>query len=133
MAKTQNARTAAAAKQAPAKTASKAPATPVDALAQVAATLAPAAAPAAPTTPPVAAPAAPATVALRGGLAIAAVKLTGKNYRVGAKHNQEWWAQCQQAVTAGGGTASVKALVEAGVPAIFVGYVVRRGYMAAAE
>jgi hypothetical protein len=78
---------------------------------------------------PAPAPAAP-VVAVRGGLAIAAVRLTGKVYRVGATHNAGWWAQCTQAVAAGGGTASVQALVQAGVPAIFVGYVVRRGYMA---
>jgi hypothetical protein len=87
--------------------------------------------PAAPAAP-VAAPAAPApaVVPLRGGLAIASVKLTGKAYRVGAPHNQAWWQQCQSAVAAGNGQASVAALVQAGVPAIFVGYVVRRGYMA---
>jgi type IV secretory pathway protease TraF len=80
---------------------------------------------------PQAAPAAAApTVAIRGGLAIAAVRLTGKRYNVTAGHNVGWWQQCQQA--AGGGTASVAALVQAGVPAIFVGYVVRRGYMVAA-
>lgn len=77
------------------------------------------------------APAAP-VVAVRGGLAIATVRLTGKVYRVGAAHNAAWWQQCTQAVAAGGGTASVAALVQAGVPAIFVGYVVRRGYMAGA-
>jgi hypothetical protein len=80
-------------------------------------------APQAPATPP-------AVVAVRGGLAIAAVRLTGKVYRVGATHNAGWWNQCTQAVAAGGGSASVADLVKAGVPAIFVGYVVRRGYMA---
>lgn len=81
---------------------------------------------------PVAAPAKPVTVALRGGLAIASVKLTAKAYRVGAAHNAAWWLQCTSAIAAGGGQASVAALVQAGVPAIFVGYVVRRGYMVAA-
>jgi hypothetical protein len=79
-----------------------------------------------------AAPAAPATVALRGGLAIAQVKLTGKQYRVGAAHNQGWWQLVQAGVQAGNGTAAVASLVKAGVPATFVGYVVRRGYAAAA-
>lgn len=88
----------------------------------------------APVAPPVvaAAPAPVQTVALRGGLAIAKVKLTGKVYRVGAAHNQAWWKQVTDGVTAGKGEASVSELVKAGVPAIFVGYVVRRGYLASA-
>jgi hypothetical protein len=91
-----------------------------------------AAAPATPPAPVAAAPAAPATVALRGGLAISTVKLTGKQYRVGAEHNQKWWALVAAGVQAGQGTAAVADLVKAGVPATFVGYVVRRGYAAAA-
>lgn len=83
---------------------------------------------AAPVAPTVAAP----TVALRGGLAIQAVKLTGKAYRVGAAHNQAWWAAVQQVVAAGGGKATVQALLDAKVPAIFVGYTVRRGYLQSA-
>lgn len=97
-------------------------ATPATALASMAATLAAVA------QPPVQAP----VVAVRGGLAIASVKLTGKPYRVGCTHNANWWQQCTQAVAQGNGQASVQALVQAGVPAIFVGYVVRRGYMAPA-
>lgn len=75
----------------------------------------------------------PAVVPVRGGLAIAQVKLTGKAYRVGAAHNAAWWKQCVDACTNEQGVTSVAALVAAGVPAIFVGYVVRRGYMAPAE
>ncbi len=93
-------------------------ATPATAMAAMAATLANPTAPKAP------------TVAVRGGLAIQAVRLTGVVYRVGCTHNATWWQQCQQAVQAGNGSATVQALVAAGVPAIFVGYVVRRGYMA---
>lgn len=82
--------------------------------------------------PAPAAPAKPVTVALRGGAAISTVKLTGKAYRVGAAHNKAWWDQCTAAVAAGNGTAAVADMIKAGVPAIFVGYVVRRGYMVAA-
>lgn len=83
-------------------------------------------APATPATLP------PVTVALRGGLAIAAVCATGKVYRVTAPHNVAWWDQVKAAMLAGGGTAQVQALVAAGVPAIMVGYLVRRGYLKAA-
>lgn len=77
---------------------------------------------------PVPAPApAPAAVALRGGLAVVAVAL-GKPYRVQAGHNLQWLTQVQAACAAGGGSASVQALLAAGVPAPFVGYMVRRGY-----
>lgn len=71
------------------------------------------------------------TVAVRGGLAIANVVLTGKPYRVAAQHNMAWWATVQATAQAAGGTAGVAALVAAGVPAPFVGYVVRRGYLQA--
>lgn len=81
---------------------------------------------------PVAPPAAPVVVPVRGGLAIASVKLTGKQYRVAAQQNQGWWTQVQAGVAAGKGTAAVADLVKAGVPAPFVGYVVRRGYLVAA-
>lgn len=89
-------------------------ATPATAMASMAATLA---------NPASKAP----VVAVRGGLAIQAVKLTGVQYRVGCSHNATWWQQCQ--ALAAGGSATVQALVQAGVPAAFVGYVVRRGYM----
>lgn len=87
---------------------------------------------AAPVQAPAPAAAAP-VVPVRGGLAIASVKLTGKVYRVGASHNAGWWQQVQHTVAAGNGTASVAALVAAGVPATFVGYTVRRGYLADAK
>ena len=92
--------------------------------AQLTAFWTPAPAPVAPVPAP--APAA-AAVALRGGLAVVAVAL-GKPYRVQAGHNLQWLTQVQQAVAAGGGSASVQALLAAGVPAPFVGYMVRRGY-----
>lgn len=109
---------------APAQATTPVQVTPATALASMAATLANVAQPQ-PSPAPV--------VALRGGLAIANVALTGKPYRVGCAHNTAWWQQCQQAVQAGGGTASVAALVQAGVPGIFVGYVVRRGYLQPAQ
>ena len=79
---------------------------------------------------PVLAP--PASVALRGRLPFTAIALANKPYRVGASHNAGWWQQCTQAIAAGQGQATVATLVQAGVPAIFVGYVVRRGYAVAA-
>lgn len=88
-------------------------------------------------TPATPAPAAPApaapVVALRGGLAVAAVRLTGKAYRTAAAHNRDWYAAVTGAVTAGGGTATVAALLEAKVPSHFVGYCIRRGYLATVE
>lgn len=96
------------------------------ALAAMAAQLqAPAPAPVAPAPAPVQA------VALRGGLAIVAVRATTALYRTSAPHNVAWWALVQQQLAAGGGVATVPALLAAGVPAPFVGYVVRRGYLAA--
>lgn len=69
---------------------------------------------------------APATVALRGGPAVATVRLTGKPYRSAAKHNTDWWAL----ITAAKG-GPVQELVKAGVPTHFIGYTMRRGYLAA--
>lgn len=87
-----------------------------------------------PTTPTPAAAPAP-TVALRGGAAVAKVVLTAKPYRTAAPHNQQWWKAITTA--AAGGPANVAALVVSqsnpqGVPAHFIGYCLRRGYLAAA-
>lgn len=80
-----------------------------------------------PAAPAQAAPAPqPATVALRGGPAVATVRLTGKPYRSAAKHNTDWWAL----ITAAKG-GPVQELVKAGVPTHFIGYTMRRGYLAA--
>lgn len=80
-----------------------------------------------------AAPAAPATVALRGGPAVQRVALTGKPYRSAAKHNTDWWttvvAACQQGDETGRDDVPVAALLEAKVPAHFIGYTMRRGYL----
>lgn len=97
-------------------------------------TITPVAAPA-PTVAPVAAPT--PVVALRGGLEVAAVAATGKPYRTAAAHNAAWWAAIGAALATGNGTAGVAALCAQapagpGVPAHFVGYCVRRGYLAAA-
>jgi hypothetical protein len=70
---------------------------------------------------------APVAVALRGGLAVVAVA-PGKPYRVQAGHNLTWLQQVQALWASGGQVAPVQALVAAGVPAPFVGYMVRRGY-----
>lgn len=69
---------------------------------------------------------APATVALRGGPAVATVRLTGKPYRSAAKHNTDWWTT----ITAAKG-GPVQELIKAGVPSHFIGYIMRRGYLAA--
>lgn len=100
------------------------PAKPASALGNMVTALA---TPAAPATP-----AKPVTVALRGGLAVAAVKLGGKAYRVACPHNAGWWQVVGATLATGQGTASVQALTGAGVPAPFVGYCVRKGYLAAA-
>ena len=71
----------------------------------------------------------PVTVALRGGPAVQMVQLTGKPYRTAAAHNQAWW----QTIVTAGPQASVAAILEAGVPAHFVGYAIRRGYLQAAD
>jgi hypothetical protein len=88
-------------------------------------------------TKPAAQAAAPATpakaVALRGGQAIATVRLTTKAYRTGCQHNAGWWATVQAQVAAGNGVAPVAGLLAAAVPAPFVGYCVRRGYLAPAQ
>ena len=80
-----------------------------------------------PQTAPAQATPQPQAVALRGGAAVAVVKLTGKPYKSAAKHNTDWWAL----VTAAQGGA-VAELVKQGVPAHFIGYTMRRGYLAAA-
>ena len=90
-----------------------------------AALLAPAAAPAAP-----AAPAKP--VALRGGLAVAAVVLTGQQYRTAAPHNKAWWEAITQACASGPAPVAALCAAPHNVPSHFVGYAMRRGYLAAA-
>jgi hypothetical protein len=74
-------------------------------------------------------------VALRGGLAVAAVLATGKPYRTAAAHNRAWWASVQAATAAGPApVATLCAQAPAGpaVPAHFIGYCLRRGYLRAA-
>ncbi len=82
---------------------------------------------AAPQAAPQAAP-----VALRGGLVLTSLKLSGKVYRVAAPHNVAWWQTTQDVIAKGKGVASTQAIVAAGVPASMVGYLYRRGYLAAA-
>lgn len=78
----------------------------------------------------------PATVALRGGPAVQSIALMeGAVYRTKAAHNLEWWAKLQAALK--GGAKPVAPLLltpanPAGVPAHFVGYCLRRGYLTAA-
>lgn len=87
-----------------------------------------AAKPAAAPVPAVPAPAV-APVALRGGVLLQSVTLSGKPYRVAAAHNKAWWDTTQKAIAAGGGKAAVADITKAGVPAIMVGYLYRRGYL----
>lgn len=94
--------------------------------------------------------AAPATVALRGGTAVAQVALSGKAYRTAAPHNVAWWNAITKAVAAGpevqlpgkdgttvpGHAGAVAAMLATpsnpgGVPAHFVAYCLRRGYLQA--
>lgn len=89
--------------------------------------------------PTVAAPAAapvapkPATVALRGGAAVAQVKLSGKQYRTAAPHNQQWWKTLSEAGAGDKSVAVADVVVSQakpqGVPAHFIGYCLRRGYL----
>jgi hypothetical protein len=111
------------------KQVNKQPVAPVNALAALAATLAAAPAPA------VAAPA--PVVALRGGAAVARVAIKeGAVYRTKAPHNVAWWATLQSAcATAPAPVADLckqPAQGGHGVPAHFVGYCLRRGYLVAA-
>jgi len=81
------------------------------------------------------APAPAPVVALRGGIAVASVTLGSKPYHSRAPHNVAWWQAVTAAITAGSGTASVAPLVQpapqgAGVPAHFIAYGLRRGYLA---
>lgn len=75
-------------------------------------------------------------VALRGGAAVAQVALVPSAvYRTKAPHNLAWWATITQATKAG--PAPVATLCAPlptglGVPTHFVGYCIRRGYLAAA-
>jgi hypothetical protein len=71
-------------------------------------------------------------VALRGGLVAANVKSGPKPYRVKAAHNVAWAQQITNLLSAGNGTTSVQSIVAVGVPATMVGYMLRRGYLAAA-
>jgi hypothetical protein len=74
-------------------------------------------------------------VALRGGAAVGKVKLTDKAYRTAAPHNVQWWATITRACAKGPATVAdmlVGPNNPQGVPAAFVGYAMRRGYLAAA-
>lgn len=82
-------------------------------------------------TLPVAAPKAAKVVALRGGPAVSTVKLTGVAYRVQAPHNVAWWDAVNKCIAAGKGSAAVTDIIKAGPPATMVGYLIRRGYLAA--
>jgi hypothetical protein len=87
------------------------------------------------------APAAPAakpeTVALRGGQAVAQVTLTGKAYRTAAPHNVQWWKTVTEKCAGDKPAAVADMLVSKdnpqGVPAHFIGYALRRGYLAEAK
>jgi hypothetical protein len=72
-------------------------------------------------------------VALRGGQAVALVTVVpGHTYRTKAPHNVAWWATIVAQAT--GKAAPVAALCAApyNVPTHFVGYCLRRGYLAGA-
>ena len=78
------------------------------------------------------APAAPVTIALRGGPAVSQVALTGAVYRTTAPHNQQWWLALSAKLK--DTTLPVAGLLlnetnKDGVPAHFIGYALRRGYL----
>ena len=73
----------------------------------------------------------PVTVALRGGPAVTSVKLGAKAYRVSAPHNVAWWKTVTDQLAASAGEVAVQDLLKAEVPAIMVGYLIRRGYLTA--
>jgi hypothetical protein len=85
-------------------------------------------------TPAPATPAAPApVVALRGGPAVQAVTLGAKAYRVTAPHNVAWWQAITATLQANGGIATVQQVTAAaGCPLTLLGYLLRRGHLAAA-
>ena len=60
----------------------------------------------------------------------ASVTLGTKPYKVKAEHNIAMWQRVVRAIAEGEGKATWTALAEAGVPAHFVGYCVRRGNLA---
>jgi hypothetical protein len=75
----------------------------------------------------------PTTVALRGGKAVAQVTVNpAVTYHSKAPHNVAWW-QAITSAAAAGPTPVAPMLVSAnnpnGVPAHFVGYCLRRGYL----
>lgn len=89
-----------------------------------------------PSTAKTKAPAANKVVALRGGAAVGKVKLTDKTYRTAAPHNVQWWATITKACAKGPATVADMLVSEKnpqGVPAAFVGYAMRRGYLAEAK
>jgi hypothetical protein len=123
-----NATTKPAAKRvvkAAAKPATKAP---VNALAALAAAV---------VATPSPAPAAAPVVALRGGLAVAKVAIkAGAVYRTKAPHNVAWWQALIAACATGPATVATLTTQPAqggkGIPAHFVGYCIRRGYLVGA-
>lgn len=108
------------------KQAAKPVSKPAGAIANMAATVAAAPAPA---------PVKAVTVALRGGAAVQAIKLSGTAYRTGAAHNASWWKTLQEKLA--DGVQPVAPLIGDGsngtVPAHFIGYALRRGYLQQAE
>lgn len=83
---------------------------------------------------PAVAPAPAKQVALRGGPVVATIALSGTPYRTGAPHNAQWWATLCAALAQGPAPVANVLLSPsntAGVPAHFVGYAIRRGYLVA--
>lgn len=75
----------------------------------------------------VAAHQAPKTVALRGGAAVSKVKVKeGAKYNTKAEHNMKWWNHLMTTCKDNG--AAVTDLTKE-VPAHFIGYCLRRGYL----
>ena len=77
-------------------------------------------------------PAKAPVVALRGGPAVALVQVVaGATYRTKAPHNVAWWATVQAQATAAPVAVATLCAAPYSVPSHFVGYCLRRGYLAA--
>lgn len=77
-----------------------------------------------------AADASPAAVTLRGQGAVGTVQIKpGMKYRTKAQHNLEWWNKMASVLDSTGMGVPVGELTKAGVPAHFIGYCLRRGYL----
>jgi hypothetical protein len=67
------------------------------------------------------------------GAAALVVRMGGKQCKVAAGHNQQWWAAVQAVLAANNGQASMAQCMAAQVPGHFVAYATRNGWLAKVE